>query len=233
MEALDDALNQTVSTETNLSRSQGSVLAPLNQSVGTKINLSRRQRSISAPAPQIRDLAGLDEHLQGICDSIFAALSSRELESTYQRCLTLDLENAGAKVDQEVGITLMYKGSPVGHRRADLRLTTADGQRAIVEIKALKDVASTHLRQLEFYMHHFCIDRGYLVNFPHESNVFPDVPEERVFVEESLSGIDIPLRKDKARLEGRSVDVIKVVSTASTEQAERTPTSNEWDESYW
>ena len=234
IEALDDALNQNVSTEINQSRRQGSISAPLNQSVGTAINLSRRQRSISAPANQIRDLAGLDTHLPDICASIFAALSSRENEGTYQRCLTLDLQKAGVKVDQEVDITLMYKGSLVGHRRADLRLTTADGQRAIIEMKALVMVAPTHVRQLEFYMHHFCIDRGYLVNFPHESNVFPDVPEECLFVEERLSGMDNPVRKDKSRLENRSVDVIKVVSTASTERAERTPsTSNAWSESYW
>jgi len=35
-------------------------------------------------------------------------------------------------------ITLMYRGHPVGARRCDLLLTTADGQRAIVEIKAVE-----------------------------------------------------------------------------------------------
>ncbi|KAJ1477216.1 PD-XK nuclease superfamily-domain-containing protein, partial [Baffinella frigidus] len=139
--------------------------------------------------PQISDLADLDTHLPGISARIFGAVSSRECEATYQRCLKLDLESAGVQVEQEVGITLQYRGHPVGSRRCDLLLTTADGQRAIIELKAILPgkLGATHMRQLEFYMQHMGVDRGYLINFPHESN-FPDVAESTVFSQLQLSG---------------------------------------------
>ncbi|KAJ1494382.1 PD-XK nuclease superfamily-domain-containing protein, partial [Baffinella frigidus] len=138
---------------------------------------------------EIRDLAGLDTHLPGICARIFAALACRENERTYQGCLKLDLESAGVRVDQEVQISLIYKGQPVGNRRCDLLLTTADGQRAVIEIKAVGAgrLDATHMRQLYFYMLHMGVDRGYLINFPHQGG-FPDVPASNVFSQERLLG---------------------------------------------
>ena len=106
------------------------------------------------------------------------------------------------RVDQEMDITLMYRGHPVGARRCDLLLTTADGQRAIIEIKAVeaRRFCATTMGQLEFYMHHMEVDHGYLINFPHQRK-FPDVPESSVFSQKRLLGSGIvPMRDQRSRL---------------------------------
>jgi GxxExxY protein len=130
----------------------------------------------SSPVPAIADLSGLDAHLPGLCSGVFAVLTSRQCEATYQRCLALDLEEAGVEVASEVSMHLTYKGRRVGTRRADLIVrTTADEGVAVLELKAVASgLASDHLRQLEFYMCHMGIDVGYLINFPHDAG-FPSV----------------------------------------------------------
>ena len=129
------------------------------------------------PVPRIEDVEDLDLELPELCSSIFDALSSKELEATFQQCLAMDLTTAGVHIEQEVEIPLMYKGTRVGSRRADIVLQTppSDGQRVVLELKAVGTLTSEHLKQLHFYMHHLNIDRGYLINFPHDSG-FPDIP---------------------------------------------------------
>jgi hypothetical protein len=71
----------------------------------------------------------------------------------------------------------VYKGKKVGTRRADLVLETSNKERAIVELKAVSgSLSKEHLKQLEYYMYHFRIHTGYLINFPHDS-LFPDIPD--------------------------------------------------------
>ena len=70
----------------------------------------------------------------------------------------------------------MYKGKKVGSRKADIVLTTPfDNKKVAIECKALRDLNSSHLKQLQFYMHHLGIDTGFLINFPHDEG-FPNVP---------------------------------------------------------
>lgn len=81
----------------------------------------------------------------------------------------------------------MYKDRCIGTRRADLILRTSDGD-AIVEMKAVGNLTSEHVKQLEYYMVHFDIDVGYLINFPHESG-FPAVDSlEFAFQQTHISG---------------------------------------------
>jgi len=113
-----------------------------------------------------------------MCQSIFDTISSRQLEATYQRCLKMDLEECGVEVIEEVALELVYKGKKVGTRRADLVLETSNKERAIVELKAVSgSLSKEHLKQLEYYMYHFRIHTGYLINFPHDS-LFPDIPDD-------------------------------------------------------
>jgi GxxExxY protein len=174
------------------------------------------------PIPSIVDQAGLDAHLPSLCQSIFDALSSRQCEATYQRCLALDLEEAGVTVASEVSMTLAYKGRSVGTRRADLVLQTADKSLCVLELKATAALTSDNLKQIEFYMHYLSIDVGYLVNFPHDSG-FPDVPGGGeggggsgggggVFVQTLLLG-SAQILSDwsiRGKHEGATVQIIKV-----------------------
>jgi GxxExxY protein len=130
--------------------------------------------------PNVTDYASFEEELPAICNSIFDMLSSIEREATYQRCLAIDLEEAGVNVEMEVEIPLVYKGRRVGSRKADIVLTTPrDNKKVALECKALNDLNSTHLKQLQFYMHHMAIDTGFLINFPHDQG-FPNVPTTKI-----------------------------------------------------
>jgi GxxExxY protein len=125
--------------------------------------------------------------------AVFDALSSRNLEATYQRCLALDLIEAGVRVEPEVSIHLMYKGQKVGTRRADLMVkTTRDEALAVIELKAATKLSSENLKQLEYYMSHLKIGTGYLINFPHDKG-FPEIEHDmqgKVFQQTVLLGRD-------------------------------------------
>jgi len=151
--------------------------------------------------PEINDFRSLSEHLPFLSSAVFRSLGSQQLEATYQRCLKIDLEEAGVKVTMEKEIQLVYKGRVVGTRRADLILETpASGEVAVVEIKAVAEsINPGHVRQLEFYMHHMGVDRGYLINFPHDGG-FPRVEDEtREFAPKVLFG-DLDTSNIHARL---------------------------------
>jgi GxxExxY protein len=176
-------------------------------------------------APAISDAASLEEHLPKICTAIYKQLSSRQLEATYQRCLAIELKSAGVLVAQEVELLLCYKGERVGTRRADLVLTTKDGCRAIAELKAVASLSSEHLKQLEFYMHHFKIDTGFLVSFPHDSG-FPEVDlpgrAPSIFDWRVLSGADAHLsdRHTHGKQADAAVQIIMVTRRAAPVRGE-------------
>jgi GxxExxY protein len=157
----------------------------------------------------------LDRELPELCSGIFNALSSKELEATFQRCLARDLTDAGVHIEQEVEIQLMYKGRRVGSRRADIVLQTpGDGQRVVLELKAVGTLTSERLKQLKFYMHHLNIDKGYLINFPHDSG-FPDTPiavDGSVFKHEvTLGDPQLSDRSTRDKHADATVQIVKVV----------------------
>lgn len=123
---------------------------------------------------RINNLTELEANLPSICQSILDILGKRNLEATYQRALKFDLENAGVEVRDEVEIEIIYKGIRVGTRRADLICRTADGAISILELKAVAKLTGENLKQLEYYLTHFKVNTGFLINFPHESG-FPDI----------------------------------------------------------
>jgi GxxExxY protein len=134
------------------------------------------------------DLKSLTQFLPSICSKIFNLVGSQQLEATYQRCLKVDLEEAGLDVLIEPTIELTYKGHVVGSRRPDLIVKTGSGARAILELKAVDKPTTEHMKQLEFYLHRTSIDRGYLINFPHDSGV-ESVDNESIFSINVLHGL--------------------------------------------
>ena len=65
---------------------------------------------------KIATLEDLDKGLPSICNNLAEIFGSRNLESTYQKALAIDLRNAGAKVVSEVPIDLLYRGQVVGKK---------------------------------------------------------------------------------------------------------------------
>eukprot|EP00529_Nitzschia_sp_RCC80_P032416 CAMPEP_0113499736 /NCGR_PEP_ID=MMETSP0014_2-20120614/31917_1 /TAXON_ID=2857 /ORGANISM="Nitzschia sp." /LENGTH=232 /DNA_ID=CAMNT_0000393951 /DNA_START=289 /DNA_END=987 /DNA_ORIENTATION=- /assembly_acc=CAM_ASM_000159 len=131
----------------------------------------------------------LSEHLPKICKTIFQQIGSQQTESTYQNCLLIDLEESGLlRVDSEPEIRLTYKNKIVGTRRPDLVVTDKHGRKAVLELKAVNEMTSDHMQQLEFYLHYANIDIGYLINFPHDAS-FQSVDGESSFRVNWVAGI--------------------------------------------
>jgi len=82
-------------------------------------------------------------------------------EVIYQRCLAIELENAGLSYLREEEIPLYYKGIEVGSRRADF---VVEGK-ILVELKALIKLDDVHLAQTLNYLTAYDLEIGLLINF--------------------------------------------------------------------
>ncbi|RLN74310.1 hypothetical protein BBJ28_00005641 [Nothophytophthora sp. Chile5] len=121
---------------------------------------------------KITTSVALKAQLPSICNEVFTVLGPYNLEATYQRALAMELRARGVRVTSEVEIPICYKGQRIATRRLDLHLQL--DKPVILELKAVTTkLTSTHLKQLEFYLTHFDVSEGYLINFPHVTG-FPD-----------------------------------------------------------
>ena len=83
------------------------------------------------------------------------------LEEVYKNALMVELEAAGLLSEQEVPISVVYKGVRVGDYRADIVVEN----RLILELKAVTALNAAHEAQLVNYLNATGIDDGLLINF--------------------------------------------------------------------
>lgn len=83
------------------------------------------------------------------------------LEAVYRRALQLDLVALGLDVRAEVPISVRYRGTVVGHYRADLVVAG----KVIVELKSLNDIGVAERKQLLNYLRGTGMSVGLLLNF--------------------------------------------------------------------
>ena len=97
---------------------------------------------------------------------LHSALGPGLLESVYERCLELDLREAGLKVQSQVGVPLRYKklAFDTGYR---LDLLVEDT--VIIEVKSVEVLAPVHFSQLLTYMKLYGKPIGFLINFNSKS----------------------------------------------------------------
>jgi len=82
-------------------------------------------------------------------------------EVIYQRCLAIELEDAGLSFEREKEQVIYYNGIEVGTRRADF---VVEGQ-VVVELKALLELEDVHLAQAKNYLVAYNKSIGLLINF--------------------------------------------------------------------
>lgn len=82
-------------------------------------------------------------------------------EVIYQRCLAIELRNAGLEFVREKEQSIFYEGEEVGTRRADF---IVEGN-IIVELKALINLEDVHLAQAKNYVVAYELSIGLLINF--------------------------------------------------------------------
>ena len=103
----------------------------------------------------------ITEKIIGCAYRVYNTMGFGFLESVYEKCLIIELRQAGLSVESQKAITVCYKGEPVGQSFADLLVEDA----VIVELKSVRRLAEAHEVQLVNYLTATGIDVGLLLNF--------------------------------------------------------------------
>jgi len=101
------------------------------------------------------------EQIIGCVYKVYNKMGSGFLESVYERCMCIELEKFGLKVQTQLPITVLYEGQNVGEFFADLCVEDS----IIVELKSVRRVIRAHEVQLVNYLTATKTDIGLLLNF--------------------------------------------------------------------
>jgi len=99
--------------------------------------------------------------INGAAMKVHNTLGNGFQEVIYQRCLEIEIERAGLKVDREQEHVIYYEGIDVGTRRADFVIEDL----VVVELKALIKLEDVHLAQVKNYVVAYQKPIGLLINF--------------------------------------------------------------------
>ncbi|MEM9346146.1 MAG: GxxExxY protein [Planctomycetota bacterium] len=83
------------------------------------------------------------------------------LESVYERCMVIAIEQMGLKVEAQQPIAVHFREQPVGHYLADLLVE----ETVIVELKSIRELSVQHEVQLVHYLTATQKPLGLLLNF--------------------------------------------------------------------
>jgi len=85
------------------------------------------------------------------------------LESVYQECLRIELEEMGLHVQKEAPVPVTYKGKKVIQDGFRIDLLVEDS--VIIELKSVEEVKPVHKKQLLTYLRLAGKPAGLLINF--------------------------------------------------------------------
>jgi GxxExxY protein len=104
----------------------------------------------------------LSKSIIGLCIEVHRHLGPGLLESSYEQCLSWELEEAGIAYQRQPLLPIKYKDHELlDAYRPDLIVSEA----LIVEIKCVDKLIGVHRAQLATYMKHTGIRVGLLFNF--------------------------------------------------------------------
>jgi len=111
---------------------------------------------------QMNRLNGITQQIIGAAIVVHKEFGPGLLESVYEVCLMLEMENNGLKVASQVELPLWYKGKLTDKKfRIDLLVE----DEIIVELKAVDSLLPIHEAQLLTYMRLTNKHLGLLINF--------------------------------------------------------------------
>ena len=85
------------------------------------------------------------------------------LESVYQSCILIELENMSIKAQSQVALPIVYRGQKLDGQ--GFRLDLLVGDTVVVELKSVKKVEAVHKKQLLTYLRLAGKPLGLLINF--------------------------------------------------------------------
>jgi hypothetical protein len=120
---------------------------------------------LAIPCLMFRDVAGHEDLTESI---IGCGIRAHEtwgpglLESIYEACLVVELQEAGHRVDTNRRLHLVYKGHDL---KVDFCPDLIVDDIVVVEVKALEKLAAVHTAQLITYLKLTGLPLGLLMNF--------------------------------------------------------------------
>jgi len=103
----------------------------------------------------------LTERIIGCAYKVYNTMGFGYLESVYERCLSIELANAGLRAEPQAAIQVKYAGEVVGEFVADIVVENT----IILELKSVRSLAAAHEVQLVNYLTTTGLHVGLLVNF--------------------------------------------------------------------
>ena len=108
----------------------------------------------------------ITEKIIGCAYSVHNRMGYGYLESVYEKCMCIELREAGIQFETQKPITVSYKNEVVGEFIADLLIDN----KIIAELKSVRTLSEAHEVQLVNYLVATGIPLGLLINFG-EKNV--------------------------------------------------------------
>ena len=87
--------------------------------------------------------ADLTARIIGAFFEVYNELRSGLRENVYERALAVALKDCGLEVEQQIAMTVRFRGRPVGTFRADLVVA----KKVLLELKALPAIERDHVAQ--------------------------------------------------------------------------------------
>ena len=109
------------------------------------------------------DLNQLTSQIIKAAINVHRELGPGLLESVYQACMEIELENMRLKVESEVGLPVFYHGYKITEEGFRLDLLVED--QVIIELKSVEQVQPVHKKQLLTYLRLANKPLGLLINF--------------------------------------------------------------------
>jgi len=103
----------------------------------------------------------LTEAIIGIFYDVYNELGYGFLESVYRNSLRLALMDKGFTVDQEVCVSVFFRGQIVGDFRADLVVNGV----VLLELKTADAIVAAHELQVINYLRSTSLELGLILNF--------------------------------------------------------------------
>jgi GxxExxY protein len=103
----------------------------------------------------------LTKQIIGAFYDVYNALGYGFLERVYENAMTIELRKRGLRVTTQAPINVYYDGEVVGDYVADMIVE----DKVIVELKAVRQLQTTHEAQLLNYLNATLYEVGLLFNF--------------------------------------------------------------------
>ncbi len=103
----------------------------------------------------------LTERIIGCAYRVYNTMGFGFLESVYERCLMIELREAGLEAQSQAPIEVRYEGEIVGEYVADIVVE----HKIIVELKSVRKLILAHEIQLGNYLVATAMPVGLLLNF--------------------------------------------------------------------